>query len=91
MICQERPGIDPGFRFIGKIPQPVHKLLPVLVVIHDPTFFNPTDDHMVESSWSIESRLTGHRISFKISESGIDTFVAYLFNLVNNVPLFSFF
>jgi hypothetical protein len=41
------------------------KVLPVLVVIYDPALFNPPEDNVVEGTWSIESRLAGHRISFE--------------------------
>ena len=63
------------------------KVLSVLVVIYDPALFNPPEDHVVERSWSIESRLAGHRISFEIKDSVIAIPIAELFNSVNNVPI----
>jgi hypothetical protein len=39
---------------------------------------------MVQSPRGIESCLTGHKSSLGIAL--IDTFIPYLFNLVNNVP-----
>ena len=36
MIGQQGPSIDWGLRLCGKITQPGDKVLPVLVVIHDP-------------------------------------------------------
>jgi hypothetical protein len=63
------------------------KVLPVLVVIYDPALFNPPEDHVVEGSWSIESRLAGHRISFGVEDSEMIILISQLFNLVNNVPI----
>jgi hypothetical protein len=69
MIGQQGPSIDWGLRLCGKITQPGDKVLPVLVVIYDPALFNPPEDHVVEGSWSIQSRLAGHRISFGVPDA----------------------
>jgi predicted signal transduction protein with EAL and GGDEF domain len=44
---------------------------------------------VVEGSWSIQSRLAGHRISVEITDSAIAIPIAELFNSVNNVPQLS--
>jgi hypothetical protein len=64
MVAHQGPGIDPGFRFLRKITQAVDKVFPVFIVINDSPFFNPSEDHVMEGSGSIESRLTGHTTSF---------------------------
>jgi hypothetical protein len=86
MIGQQGPSIDWGLRLCGKITQPGDKVLPVLVVIHDPALFSPPDDNVMEGSRSIESRLAGHRTFFGVSDSRIIILIPELFNLVNNVP-----
>jgi hypothetical protein len=73
MIGQQGPSIDWGLRLCGKITQPDDKVLPDLVVIHDPALFNPPEHHVVKGSWSIQSRLARHKNSFRVSAFGITT------------------
>ena len=87
MIGQQGPSIDGGLRLCGEITQPGDKVLPVLVVIYDPALFSPSDDNVMESSRSIESRLAGHRTYLGISDSGIIALMPEFFYPVINVPL----
>ena len=38
------------------------RVLAALVVIYDSALFGPPEDNVMKGSWSIESRLAGHRI-----------------------------
>jgi hypothetical protein len=45
---------------LGKIPQAGNEVLPVYLIIDDPSLFDPPEDNMVKGSRGIESCLAGH-------------------------------
>jgi hypothetical protein len=66
VIVEQRPGQNPGFGFLSDDPQPMDPISPVLVIIDDGAFFDPTDHHVVKRSRSIKSGQSGHNASAKM-------------------------
>ena len=77
MIGHQRPGIDYRAGISSDLFHSGYKSFSISCIINYLAFFNPSNDHIMQSSMGIQAGLTGHLIT-KVDQR--------LFTLVNYVP-----
>ncbi|MDF1577263.1 MAG: hypothetical protein P1P81_02340 [Desulfobulbales bacterium] len=84
MVGKQSPGINSGVGISGDQAQPIDEISPVLVIIKNPTLFNPSHNNMMQGARCIQPRLTRHDFLLLLDfmEERISGFV----NRVNSVP-----
>jgi hypothetical protein len=62
MISQQGPGENSGAGLLSQLPQPIYKILLVLLILYNPAFLNPSENNMLQSAKCIQPGLTRHGI-----------------------------
>ena len=63
MIWKKCPRVASGLRFRQYIAHSAQEIIPVQIILKDPFSLNPSDNDVVESTWRIDSGLSGHTIN----------------------------
>ncbi len=62
MIRKQNPGISGSVGFEENGPESIHKSIPILVILEDSSALDPSQNDVMQSVGSVDTRLPGHGV-----------------------------